>query len=46
MAASARGRVLNEHTAQHRARTLEAEIHKALLRQRAPLRRPALEVGR
>jgi spore maturation protein CgeB len=45
MAAAARRRVLAEHTAGHRARTLEQELNEALARRRAIRREPALELG-
>ena len=41
----ARRRVLAEHTAGHRALTLEAELNEALGRGSPSRRQPALEVG-
>jgi spore maturation protein CgeB len=45
LAAAARRRVLAEHTAAHRALTLEASLAEALDRRSLERRRPALEVG-
>jgi spore maturation protein CgeB len=46
MARAARRRVLSEHTAAHRAQSLEEELHEAMLRRSARLRRPVREAGR
>jgi spore maturation protein CgeB len=45
MARAARRRVLAEHTAVHRARTLEEHLREALARPKNALRVPALEAG-
>jgi spore maturation protein CgeB len=45
VAAAARQRVLAEHTAAHRARTLEEELREAMDRRRFAARRRALEIG-
>ena len=45
MATAGRDRVLAEHTADHRALTLEGGLREALVRRGARTRRPVLEIG-
>jgi spore maturation protein CgeB len=45
LANAARARVLAEHSAENRARSLETELTEAAGRQRFLVRRPALELG-